>query len=665
MISPRALLRTARRPPLPHFSWTPRVPTRTHAWRHLSLKQFLWLVLWAPWWVGNDMPPPNALATRQPVMSEPPAGGAGAWVLDQLDDLRFRFGLTWTLALALRGAWLGGLVGIGWIVVAQLSALSMPGFSGIVPLVIGGALFGLVLRVFHRPGYHHIAQMLDTTFSLRSRINTAVTGLRLDDARPEGLHRLQLADAANALGRARGLISREHWLPVREIFMACIVAVIMLFLLIAQQPEDDIAPVSTTGIPGFVPVSERLAEAQEQAVTPPEIPDAATVQEVEDISRESNQARQDLDEIGEALLGNSVTSPAGESIEAGDYPRANEQLSESSGDVAQLPEADRARLADDLDEAADQVSDANPELADSARNAADEARSGKDNGALDDLGDQIEETGSSVVSQDGSSAELSNSPSQSSSGQPSSGGSGQEASQQPPQGGQVESGPGAPRAGDPGAGMSASGGVGQSGEDGAPSEGAGNPGENGQRGGQPGDAPEGGSGEPSSNASGSSGGGEGETAGAANDASLSGNPNEEGVSSQGSGAGGGQRNANDPNQPSDSSGGGDPDNEQQAPEAGEGEAGDPPPGGADENGDASTTDVPDTNASIALPGTSDDRVRSGSDIGSSSVGSGGGVGAASGNSTGGTSGSAGPDSNDVPEAWRQVVEDYFREGGAP
>lgn len=673
MISPRALVRTARRPALPHPTWDPRVPARLRGWQHLPAIHVLWLIVWASWWVGNDMPPPESPRSRQPSMSEYPDGSAGAWILDQLDDLRFRFGLTWAVALLLRGAWLGGVIGIGWIVLAQLTDVPAPTIIQLLPFVIGGALLGLVLRLFHRPTYRHVARMLDATFALRSRVSTAVTGLRYDDGTSGGLHDLQLADAANAVARSRALISREQWLPVREIFLACIVAVVLLFLLIAQRPVEEIAPISATGIPGFVPVSERLAEAEQQQLVPPEIPDAATLQEVEDISRDSNQARQDLNEIGEALQGNSVTSPAGDSVESGEYPEANEQLSESASEVANLPEADRQRLADELDEAAEQVSGDNPELAESAQDAVDDVRSGEDTGALDELGDQIEETGESVVSRGSSDGELSESPSESSSsGSPSGGGSEQSGGEQAPQNGQSEQGaPGAAPAGDPGSGMAASGGVGSSDEPGTSSEGAGSPGENGQAGGQAADAPPGTSGDTpgeGGDTSSSSDSAGGQTSEATNGGSMTGGPDEEGEdASQGSGAGGGQQNANDPNEPSDSDSGGgsDLDNEDQAPEAGEGEAGDPPPGGGDEDGETTTTESPGTNASISLPGTSDERVRSGSDIGSSSVGSGGGVGAASGDSTGGASGSSGPDPNAVPEDWRTVVEDYFRDGGAP
>lgn len=665
MISPRAFPRSIRRPTFPYPSL--RLPNRVgfRSWRHVSLGHLAWLALWAPWWVGNDMPPPGSPRRTQPLMIDVPAGSAGAWLLDQLDDLRFRFGLTWALALLLRGAWLGGVAGIFWVLLAQAGALPSPTVYQLLPLVLGGAALGLALRMFHRPTYRHVAQMLDATFALRSRITTAVTGLRFDDSRTGGMHELQLADAANALGRSRSRISREQWLPVREIFLVCIVAVVLLFLLIAQPPEGQVAPVSATGIPGFVPISKRLAEAEQQQVQPPEIPDAATLQEVEDISRDSNQAREDLDAIGEALDGSSVTSSASDAIAEGDYAEANQELSDSAVEVMRLPEADRQQLADDLDDASERVSEENQELSEAAQDAAGDVRSGEDTGALNELGERIQETGESVISQDGSESQLPGSSSESSSGsEASSDGGEQSGAPSEPQAGQGDSSSGAPQPGDPGSGMEASGGVDPGSEGDGPGEGEGSQGQGGENPGQGADAPAGTSDEIGGEGQGSPDSDDGQAPGAAGDASQPGESGEDDGGAQGSGAGGGSRETDEQSE-SDTGSGSDLDNEDQAPEAGEGEAGDPPPGGDGGDGDSATTNVPDTDASITLQGSSDDRVRSGSDIGSSSVGSGGGVGAASGDSAGGTSGSAGPDPNAVPETWRQLVEDYFRDGGAP
>lgn len=669
MISPRTLARPIRRPALPHLSWTLRVRDSVRGWRQVTPLHLLWLIVWAPWWVGNDMPPPGSPRRAQTPMTDQPTDSAGEWLLDQLDDLRFRFGLTWALALLLRGAWLGGVVAIGWVMIAQVDVATTPRVNQLIPYVTGGAALGLVLRLFHRPTYQHLGWMLDSTFALRSRITTAVTGLRFDDSRPGRLHELQVADAANALGTSRPKISREQWLPVREIFLVCIVAVVLLFLLIARRPGGEIGLVSTTGIPGFVPISERLSEAEQQQVVPPELPNAATLQEVEDISRDSNRARLDLEAIGEALEGNSVTGPASESIESGQYSEANERLSESGSDVMQLPQDVRERLADDLDDASQQVSDDNQELAEAAGDAADDVRSGDDTGALDQLGDQVEQTGESVISQDGSESQLSDSLSESSSGSQGSTESGAApGNESAPPPGQGEGSTGEAQPGDPGAGMDASSGVeSPSGGDG-PGEGEGSQGQGSGTGGEGTDAPEGSPGEAGGDSQGSTDSGGGQASGAASDGSQSSDSGEEEEGgAQGSGAGGGQRETTESNESSESeaAGGGDLGNEDQAPEAGEGEAGDPPPGGDGDEENGAATDAANTNASITLEGSSDDRVQSGSDIGSSSVGSGGGVAAASGDSTGGTSGSAGPDPNAVPEAWRQLVEDYFRDGGAP
>lgn len=668
MISPRAVLRNYRTAPLPRPHR--RVRTPLAFLRMLEPLHVLWLVIWAPWWVGNELPPPSAPGTRDPEMSEPPEGTAGAWILDTLDDLKFRFGLSWTVALLLRGAWLGGLAGIGWIVFAMLTDTGSPTLTQLAVVVGVGMALGLVLRLFHQPRYRSIALLLERAFGLRSRLSTAVLGLRYKAPAGGTLHELQLADAANVLDRARRELKPIHWTPVREIFIVFIVALTLLLLLVARRPEGEIPPVASTGMPSFVPVSERLAADELQLAIPPEIPDAATLEEVEDISRVSNQARQDLEAIGDAMEGNSVTSPAASAIESEDYPEANQELSDASESVSQLPASEREALADELDEAADRVSEDNAELADSARNASDEVRSGEDAGALDELGDQIEETGESVVSQQASGGELSESSAEQN-GESQSGSSGGESSGQGDQQAPADQGAGASQSGsqgDPGAGMEASGGVeasdaqaSQSGGAGSDSEGEGAPGDTNGNEGSPGEQQDGspgdsqaGSGEPSNRGSTDAGG-------------VNGSSDEEDGATQGGGASGGQRDASEDSEAEESSGGGgDRNNEEESPNSGEGEAGDPPPGGPESEGDPETDDsAQGGGSSINLPGTSGDRVSSGSDIGSSSVGTGGGASAASGDSTGGISGSSGPDPNDVPSQWREIVEDYFRDGGAP
>lgn len=677
MISPRTVIRNRRIAPLPDPRVMPRLSWSK--WRRVDRRQGLWLAVWAPWWVGNEMPPPSPPGTDESEMLQPPEGTAGAWVLDTLDDLRFRFGLSWSVALILRGAWLGSMVGIGWVLLAMLTGIGTPSFAQLTIAVVAGVVLGLVLRLFHRPGYRSVALMLERSFGLQSRLSTAVLGLRHARQGESGLHHLQLADAANVLERARERLTPNHWVPVREIFIFFTVALTLLLLLVAQRPEGEIPAMSSAAVPRFVPVSERLASMDQQEA-PPQIPNASTLEEAAEVSRASNQARQDLESIGNALEGNSVTSPAASAIESGNYPEANRQLNEASESVSQLPEDQREALADDLDEAADQVSEDNPELAESARNASDDVRAGEDTGALDELGEQIETTGESVQSQQSGAGELPDTQSDQQSGTQSGAPGGSSASgeqQQPEQGGSGATDAPAAQQGDPGAGMEASGGVGSSeeqdqqgqggtGEQGENRSNASGEGQSGQSS-QPGEASrDQASGASSSSASGNSedasGEGSSESGGVASDSE------EEDNQGQGSGAGGGQSETDDQGEPTDSEGGGggDLNNEEQAPEAGEGRAGDPPPGGSEENeGSGEDVSTGGGSSSITLPGTSDDRVMSGSDIGSSSVGSGGGVGAASGDSSGSASGSAGPDPNDVPEEWRRIVEEYFEDGGAP
>ncbi len=660
MISPRAVIRD-RHIAVPRVPAV-RSPALPRAWRRLSPGHVLWLAVTAPWWVGNELPPPPLPRSGEADMIDPPAGTPGAWLLDTLDDLKFRFGLVWTFALALRGAWLGGVAGILWLLLGLTGAVPVPEPRDLAMLAGIGAVLGLALRLFHRPRYTQIALLLERAFDLRSRLSTAVASLRFDATEHGALHPLQLADAANALDRARSQLRPIHWVPIREVFIGLIVALALLLLLVAQRPEGEIDAASQAGVPPFVPVSERLSASREQAV-PPEMPDPATLQQVEDTARTSNQAREDLETIAGALQTNPNTSPAGDAITNEDYAGANQQLDESAEDVTQMPQGDREKLADELDEAGDNVSDQNPELAESAHRAADDVRNGEDTGGLGDLGDQIEETGEDVIPQQSEGGTLSDSASdQSGASQPGSAGSSESAQPEQPQPGEQGSGQSQPSSqGDPGSGMNASAGTGESGDDGSTSQGDGGQNDEQQAGGN------GAQGQPAANASADDGSGDGQEGqpGAEDQSSGSanGDAGDDGESSQGSGAGGGDNASNDVTD-KEGSGGGNQDNEDEAPESSQGEAGDPPPGG---NGGAgeSQRGTAGGGSSVQLPGTSDERVRSGSDIGASSVGSGGGIGAGSGDSTGSASGSTGPDPNSVPAEWRSVVEDYFREGGAP
>jgi hypothetical protein len=649
MITPRALGRQIRTVPgAPHLV-LPRW------WRHLGPAHLLWLAVWAPWWVGNELPPPTAPDSREPEMAEQPDGTAGAWLLDTMDDLALRFGLSWTAALLIRGAWLGGLTGIVWIAVAMLAGTPSPSVPQLAVAIGVGAALGLVLRLFHRPRYTAIALLLEGAFTLRSRLSTAILALRYGGDSPGELHALQLADAANSLDHARAQLRPVHWVPVREIFIAFIIALTLLLLLVARRPEGEIPGVSSVGFPAFVPVSERLAAQQQPVVA--EVPDAATLQEVEDLSRVSNQARQDLEAIRDALDDTAQTLPAAEAMGEENYPAANERLSSASEAVTQLPESDRAALASQLEEAARRVSEDNAALGDSARRAAEDVRTGEDSGAIDELGDRIEETGEDVIPREAGGRDLSASAGESQSG---TSGSSTSTGPEPPEPGE-EGGGGEPgQSGDPGAGMEASGGTGESGESAQTSG-------DGAEGGDPSaDAGGSGAGEEARQDGGGSGTGaesEGDRPGEPGGDSAGGEPSDEEGAQQGPGAGAGSSES-DPEAAGEASegaeGGALEDDDQ---EPGRGEAGDPPQGNGD--GDGQDSGPTSGGGAIQLPGTSGERVASGSDVGASSVGSGGGVGAASGDSAGGASGSSGPDPNSVPAQWRDIVERYFREGGSP
>ena len=132
MISPRTVLRGTHLPALPR----PAVPRRGRfaTWGRLEPLHLLWLVIWAPWWVGNELPPPSSPRMRGVDMVELPDTSAGGWILNTMDDLRFRFGLSWAAALLLRQ--------VGWEVEAAAveGAVRLAVARGAVTQDLGGGL---------------------------------------------------------------------------------------------------------------------------------------------------------------------------------------------------------------------------------------------------------------------------------------------------------------------------------------------------------------------------------------------------------------------------------------------------------------------------------------------------------------------------------------------
>lgn len=654
---------------------------------------FLWQSLWLPYWVGSDRPSPS-LPRDLPATGS--TGGTALtaparYVRSSMGGLVRRFWVSWTVASVLRGVWLSLLLSFVWMLLSFTGVASPPSMLAVGSCVVALAGLGLIFGVLNPPTASMVAAMLDRTFLLQERLTTASDAFEPEADRAnehQTVPRLQMADAANVLNDVQLLLARSRFVPVREIVGVLIGGMALLTAIFAYVPDRPLPGIAESPIPAFVPASQRLADPQvpdQQVISPPSDEQApSTVAEVQEQSRSSQTARDDLGTIGKALEDNPMTQPASEAIANGDYATAADAIRSAANDAPGMSQDERNALADELDKAAAQVSGENPELADASREAADGLREGgaESTEGLSGLADQVDETGERVVPPDQLAEDLEEAAAAASGEQ----GSGSEATGNDSGGNQQsqdatgqtgEAGAGA--LSDPGEGVAAAPGVSnpdqQGPQPGSSSDQPGGDSAGGQGQEGAGAAPEGGAGQPAQESSadgGASSGnasGEGDAtssgeSGAAGGASqgLAGGPAEETTASQGSGAGTGQTGANDASQSEQTvdspapAEGADP--EADVPQ--DGAASDEPPRGSGQPGAPEDSGaVSSGSSSLVLEGRSDNGVRTGSDSGSSSLGSGSGAGTASGDQVQGEVGVAGPDSNRVPEDKRDIVGDYF------
>lgn len=677
------------------------------AWRDRMIRRalqdrrlFAWQALWLPYWLGSDRPAPSLPAGRHVtnLSGRSPASGAEAYVDHTINGLVRQFRASWIAGSVLRGAWLSLLFWLGWMLLAIAGMASTPSPVGIAICALLLVGLGVVEGVLNRPTAPMVAAMLDRTFLLQERLTTACDVIGMGSSHPEeqrSVPRLQMADAANALGDVRSLLRWRHLIPVREIMGVLILGMALLTAIFAYIPDRRLPGISESPVPAFVPASQRLSDpkmADQGAVSPPNVENRApTVAEVQEQARASQASREDLAAIGKALENNPTTRPAAEAIANGDSAAAADAIRSAANSAPGMSQEERNALADELAEAAEQVSSEHPELAEASREAAEGLRKGgaESTEGLGGLADEVEQTGAGVVSQEQLETNLREAQAGAGTGKEA-GSPGEEQ-----ENGNQQSAESAGEAGnagdaalsDPGEGVAAEPGVANPDQGGTePNPGSASGGQGGQAPGSQGQegtgsAPEGGAGQPSQDPSGEGAAPSGSASGESGAESSSengqpggasqgqsGRPAEETNASQGSGAGTGQTGANDSAQGEQT--GEAPPPERSAPEAEvpqNGAASDRPPSGSGQPGEPGNSgSVSGGSTSLVLEGTSDNGVRTGSDSGSSSLGSGSGAGTASGDQVQGEVGVAGPDSNRVPEDQRDIVEDYFSDpGGAP
>jgi hypothetical protein len=647
----------------------------------LQLRNFLWptsaslrerwmRLVWLPFWIGTEIAAPH---TGRQARVRGDLGPASRRLVMYLTSIRRRQLVIRYATVIARGIALGLLISAIW---AAWAASGGRQINSEALLITTGILvaIGLVFGWRHRPDLRETATMLDNSFALSDRTATAFDHLTIGPNRIQGqphLAYLQIAEATNTVVMLNKHSALRVRPPVRELVLIAGLALLFLGLYLVRGTGAGLPLAGNSSVPAFVAAKDRLQQQPTIPTPPAEVNKAPSVEDVQKRADQSSATEQDLLKIADALADNPLTAPIADSIKAGDYQKAADQLNAVSSQVSQLSPESRADLADKLDQAADGMTGQHPDLQDATHKAADGLRSDPQQAqsSLSNLSDQISKTGQTVESQqalakdmrDAREAQASGSSNQgsrpepgdtkadSSQGNQQIAGQGGDASsgqgQQPDQGqqtngsGQSDSNKGNTQSQSDQGGSSSD-------SSSAPPSGQ----QNGASGQSTGNGPAGQVDPSSGNGSGQTGTGEtsgpsqpsqGTTGGQSNNAQT------------GAGAGSGSEGAGK----NQTSSGGD-----QKPGGSSGTSPDPNVGNGNGGGSGSTgqdNSTTQTHSSITLSRSPDATGMQSGGSASSSSGSGSGAAAGPGSVSQGDVGTAGPDSNRVPKQYREIVEDYF------
>jgi hypothetical protein len=564
-----------------------------------------------------------------------------------IDRLRRRLWVSHAAAAICRGIWLGIVVAA---MLMLLDVVGGPTFNPLPAAVAGGVLLlaGIALAIVSRPSRQRTAQMLDRTFGLQERMTTALDDLGLGVPAPGArapVIYLQMADAANAIAALRGDRRLRPTIPVREIVLIVLSALILSTLAFLRGLGGGLPELAAAHVPPFTPAIERPADPEPSAADVEAATMAPTVEEVMQRSDRSAQARRDLQTLATALADHAITRPAAEQIARGEYDAAIEQLRDASSQAGDLSQDAREGLGSDLDRAANAMQPETTGLHEATRDAASGLRQGDEpaRSEMRDLADAVENAGKQVVPQGELAAQM-RSAQQAQAEQ----GENSDQAAAPMDGDTSDASSGSNSSGDPGSGADAdAGAAGDARSGNSPGGEEGQSGQSGQSGqaAVPGAAQQPGEGQ------------SGQPSDASQPGAAAGGPDSEGdadSSSQGGGAGTGQS-AEEAGERGPSSAA----NAMVGAGAGPADPNVSSGGGAE----ADPTALDGANERVALPSSSgQDGVQTAADGGSALRGSGAGVTAGSGSATQGDVGEAGPDSNRVPPQHRETVERYFSGG---
>ena len=273
-----------------------------------ALKLLIFQLVWLPFWIWSDVPAPSWPHRTQPF---PPGGLAGDHVSHQLGRLANRIWLLRTFTIIARALWLPILVGCAWLGFELLGGSEM---DPPVLLWIGVALLipALVFAFLVRPTKRAVARMLDCSFGLQDRMVTAVDNLGKHVPAPgeqAPITYLQMADAANIITELKAHPAFRIRPPVREIVLAIASALLLVSLFFFRGVGGGLPVIADGSVPKFVPAVDRLAvpvqKPAAQAIA--STADQPTTAEVQAQAEKSNQAKQDLKQIANALSDQAAT----------------------------------------------------------------------------------------------------------------------------------------------------------------------------------------------------------------------------------------------------------------------------------------------------------------------------------------------------------------------
>lgn len=363
-----------------------------------AMLRFGWKAVFAPYWLWSDIPAPQPPQRDLPL---PHGGLAGDHLAKALRAIALRAWLQRTLTILARAAWLGILVAVIWLAIEVGGG---PEFDLGVLKWIAVAIFipAIVLALLSKPSRHQVASMLDRSFHLQERIVTAIANIGRDVPLPGQrgeMPYLQVADAANAIAVVKSDSAFRVNPPVRELVLAITWALVFASLFFLRGGGGSIPDVESRNVPAFVPAAQQFVNTPEEVQPPQSVgQEVPTVAEIQELAERSNDAREDLLTLADALSDHAFTRSASSSLNQGSYAEAAQQLRDIAEQADQLALNERESLASDLESAASEMTQNGQPLAEASRSAAEGLREGGEPAAegVEGLGDAVEQTANSI-----------------------------------------------------------------------------------------------------------------------------------------------------------------------------------------------------------------------------------------------------------------------------